>query len=38
MTEQLTVKTETATSRVMRTPRTLDVEITARCNLRCRYC
>ncbi len=23
---------------VMRTPRTLDIEITARCNLRCRYC
>jgi SynChlorMet cassette radical SAM/SPASM protein ScmE len=22
----------------MRTPRTLDIEITARCNLRCRYC
>jgi SynChlorMet cassette radical SAM/SPASM protein ScmE len=24
--------------RVMRTPRTLDVEITSHCNLRCRYC
>lgn len=24
--------------RVMRSPRTLDLEITARCNLRCRYC
>jgi Fe-coproporphyrin III synthase len=23
---------------VMRTPRSLDIEITARCNLRCRYC
>lgn len=23
---------------VMRSPRTLDIEITARCNLRCRYC
>ena len=23
---------------VMRTPRTVDIEITARCNLRCRYC
>ncbi len=23
---------------LMRTPRTLDIEITARCNLRCRYC
>jgi SynChlorMet cassette radical SAM/SPASM protein ScmE len=26
------------TSKVMRTPRSLDIEITARCNLRCRYC
>ena len=25
-------------SKVMRAPRTLDLEITARCNLRCRYC
>ena len=25
-------------SKVMRTPRSLDIEITARCNLRCRYC
>jgi SynChlorMet cassette radical SAM/SPASM protein ScmE len=25
-------------SRVMRAPRSLDIEITARCNLRCRYC
>jgi SynChlorMet cassette radical SAM/SPASM protein ScmE len=25
-------------SSVMRTPRTVDVEITSRCNLRCRYC
>ena len=24
--------------RVMRTPRTVDIELTARCNLRCRYC
>ena len=24
--------------RVMRTPRTVDLELTARCNLRCRYC
>jgi len=29
---------EPTTSRVMRTPRSLDIEITARCNLRCRYC
>jgi len=27
-----------AASRVMRTPRSLSIEITARCNLRCRYC
>lgn len=27
-----------AASRVMRTPRSLMIEITARCNLRCRYC
>lgn len=27
-----------AKSSVMRTPRTVDVEITSRCNLRCRYC
>ncbi len=25
-------------SKVMRTPRTVDVEITSRCNLRCKYC
>ena len=25
-------------ARIMRTPRTVDVEITSRCNLRCRYC
>ena len=29
---------ETASQKVMRSPRTLDIEITARCNLRCRYC
>jgi len=29
---------EPAVSRLMRTPRSLDIEITARCNLRCRYC
>jgi len=27
-----------ATRSVMRTPRSVDVEITSRCNLRCRYC
>ena len=38
MTEQLKGKTEAAISTLMRTPRTVDIEITARCNLRCRYC
>jgi MoaA/NifB/PqqE/SkfB family radical SAM enzyme len=38
MTEQLNDKTEPVISMSMRTPRTLDIEITARCNLRCRYC
>jgi SynChlorMet cassette radical SAM/SPASM protein ScmE len=38
MTEQLKDKTEPVESMLMRTPRTLDIEITARCNLRCRYC
>lgn len=31
-------KIEPAAPKVMRTPRSLDIEITARCNLRCRYC
>ncbi len=38
MTEQLKDKTEPVVSMLMRIPRTLDIEITARCNLRCRYC
>ena len=38
MTEQLKDKTGPAISTLMRTPRTLDIEITPRCNLRCRYC
>jgi SynChlorMet cassette radical SAM/SPASM protein ScmE len=29
---------EPAAAKVMRTPRSLSIEITARCNLRCRYC
>lgn len=33
--DKITPKT---VSRVMRAPRDLDIEITARCNLRCRYC
>lgn len=38
MAESLSLKAETSSSVVMRTPRTLDIEITSRCNLRCRYC
>ena len=38
MPEELTDKIEPTASRVMRTPRSLDIEITARCNLRCSYC
>jgi len=36
--EETKDKIEPTASRVMRTPRSLDIEITARCNLRCRYC
>ena len=38
MPKELKDKTEPAASKVMRTPRSLDIEITPRCNLRCRYC
>ena len=38
MSEEAKNKTELTASRVMRTPRSLTIEITARCNLRCRYC
>ncbi len=38
MPEELEATIEPAASRVVRTPRSLDIEITARCNLRCRYC
>lgn len=38
MIEQLNDKKYPAVSLLMRTPRTLDIEITARGNLRCRYC
>jgi SynChlorMet cassette radical SAM/SPASM protein ScmE len=38
MAEELKNKIEPTASRVMRAPRNLDIEITARCNLRCRYC
>ena len=31
-------KTEQPALKVMRTPRSVDLEITSRCNLRCRYC
>ena len=38
MPEELKDKITSTASTVMRTPRSLDLEITARCNLRCRYC
>jgi SynChlorMet cassette radical SAM/SPASM protein ScmE len=38
MPDPLVANSEAAASVVMRTPRTVDIEITARCNLRCRYC
>lgn len=38
MLEELKNKIETTASKVMRAPRSLDIEITSRCNLRCRYC
>jgi SynChlorMet cassette radical SAM/SPASM protein ScmE len=38
MAEELKKKIEPAVPRVMRSPRSLNIEITARCNLRCRYC
>jgi SynChlorMet cassette radical SAM/SPASM protein ScmE len=38
MPEELKDKIAPTASKVMRSPRNLDIEITARCNLRCRYC
>jgi len=38
MPEELKDKIEPTMSKVMRTPRKVDIDITARCNLRCRYC
>ncbi len=38
MTDQCEVGSETNSAMVMRAPRILDLEITAKCNLRCRYC
>jgi SynChlorMet cassette radical SAM/SPASM protein ScmE len=38
MSEDLNDKIKPTASTVMSTPRRLDIEITARCNLRCRYC
>jgi SynChlorMet cassette radical SAM/SPASM protein ScmE len=38
MAEESKSKIEPALSKVMRAPRSLTIEITARCNLRCRYC
>ena len=31
-------RTDLQSARIMRTPRNVDIEITSRCNLRCRYC
>ena len=38
MPEQQGIQVEPGISKLMRTPRSLDIEITPRCNLRCRYC
>lgn len=38
MPEEFQHSMEPAAVRVMRAPRNVDIEITARCNLRCRYC
>ena len=38
MVEEFKDKIAPTVSRVMRSPRSVDIEITARCNLRCRYC
>lgn len=38
MKEQLSTAPHPTPPRIMRTPRSVDVEITSRCNLRCRYC
>lgn len=38
MTEQRAASVQPSVPTVMRTPRSVDVEITSRCNLRCRYC
>ncbi|TFH33417.1 MAG: radical SAM protein, partial [Anaerolineales bacterium] len=38
MTGAQETRVDTCSNPVMRMPRNVDVEITARCNLRCRYC
>ena len=38
MAEELKDWLGTTAPKVMRTPRSLSIEITARCNLHCRYC
>ncbi len=38
MPAELKDKMQPKVSKIMRTPRSLNIEITARCNLRCRYC
>jgi len=38
MKEQVSIETHPSPPKVMYSPRSVDVEITARCNLHCRYC
>jgi len=38
MREPLVAEARQAALKVMRTPRSVDIEVTSRCNLRCRYC
>lgn len=38
MTRQFVAKTKEPFASIMCTPRSVDIEITSRCNLRCRYC
>ncbi len=38
MSGEVTTEAEQSSPNIMRTPRKMDLEITSRCNLRCRYC
>ena len=38
MSGEVATEAEQSSSKIMRTPRNMDLEITSRCNLRCRYC